>query len=706
MVQPDYVVLRSHQSTWQKMKSQFNNIRQSFVTLCALLLGMAQGYTDVTVKVDSTQQWVGYMNVWETNGTTYAFGGAWATVDLRAAFIPTNSPIGWPVNGALVLRPNTNTYAPGSGNPPDTNYWDYSDGTPNKVLEANFYRDVGTNLAGQTVTFTGKLLSNNIPAIVGGNPATGWQVLAFVKDFTPGYGTLTWSSVPLSAPGPFSVSQAIMAGHICQWGFIVKGPNTAPGSANSLTSAGILVEDSDPAITNQPVSLTLTSGTTTNLSVGAVGSGPLAYQWKTNGVSLINSAKYSGVDTKTLTITNAQSSDGGAYVVTVSNVTTSATVDSTPAQLTVLDVLITTNPVSQRVEQGSTVVFSVAATSSSSLSYLWKRVINGVTNIAVGGNMSGTLTSTLTLTNVQPSDSGFYFVTITPSGKPGLTTGATLLVKTYADYPNFLENPGFENDPAGVNESPWHRFEVTDPGSFGKLQSSSDTYYNGGNVNVYAGTYVSFTSYNGVYSGIYQDVTAAPGQIFTADMWFYNANGDPIPGPSSSPLPATNENYLEVQFRAGDNPTPIRQYITSITNLAYTTPRDVWFQLQATNAGTYGYDPATENAKYLVAPPGTTTVRFQLTMHDIANSVGDGGSIYYDSARLMLKLPVTVSAAQVGSDIVLSWKSLGSTYYQVQYKDTIDGPWQNLGAQVPGTGLVITKSDPISAKRFYRVLTL
>ena len=93
-------------------------------------------------------------------------------------------------------------------------------------------------------------------------------------------------------------------------------------------------------------------------------------------------------------------------------------------------------------------------------------------------------------------------------------------------------------------------------------------------------------------------------------------------------------------------------------------------------------------------------------MHDIANSIGFG-SIYYDSARLMLKLPVTVNVSRAGGDTVLSWKSLGSTDYQVQYKDTIDGAWQNLGAVVNGTGQVVSKSDSApSTGRFYRVLTL
>ena len=684
------------------MKHQTTKIPRAFATACAVLVGVASVRSDVTVKVDSTQPWVGYMNVWDTNGSTYVSGYVFGTAELRAAFVPTNSPIGWPLNTALVLKPNTNTYAPGTGNPPDTNYWNYPDGGPNKLAEANFYRDVGTNLAGQTVTFTGTVISNTIPAPVGGVPASGWTSVCFVKEFSVGYGTFYGSTeVPLPASGPFSVSRPILAGRVAQYGFYVKGPNTAPGSANSLTGIGILVEDADPAITSQPVGLTLTAGANTNLSITAIGSGPLTYQWKTNGVSLVNGAKYSGVNTNILTITNTQPGDSGTYVVTVSNTVTSATVDSVPAQVNVLDILITTNPISQRVEQDSTVAFRVAATSSSTLTYRWKSVIGSVTNVLSNGpNISGATAATLTLSNVQEAASGSYYVTIIalPSGKFADSEKATLLVKSHAAYPNFLENPGFENDPTGVDESPWIRFE--NGGSFGHLQNAGDTYYGGGNVNVLEGTWVSYTTYNAVYSGIYQDVAAVPGQIFVADMYFYNASGDPIPGPSFS---ATNENYLEVQFRAGDNPTPIQQYITRLMD--YTTPQNVWFQLQATNAGTYGYNPPTNNAYYLVAPPGTTTVRFQLTMHDIANSAG-AGSIYYDKARLMLKLPVAIAATQTGADNVLSWKSLGSTDYQVQYKNAIDAPWQDLGAVVNGTGLMVTKTDPNpGTNRFYRVLT-
>jgi len=679
------------------MKSSIHGTTRTVTALLVTLFGLAQAQSQIDVIVDSTKNWQGYVNVWGPDGSTYIYGQEFGTADLRAAFIPTNSPSGWPLNTDLVLKVNTNTY-----NPADV-FWNNPDGSPNKVIEANFYRDVGTNFAGQTVTFTGTVTSNTIPAPSGG-AISGWTSVCFVKEFTTSYGFLHSEEVALPASGPFTVSWTIGAGHVAQYGFYVKGPNTAPGSANSLTGIGILVEDSDPAITNQPAGFTTTAGVTTNLTVGAIGSGPLTYQWKTNGVDLVDGAKYSGVNTKTLTIANAQPADAAAYVVTVSNTLTSATVDSTPAQVNVLDIVILANPVSQRVQQDSTVVFNAAVASSSSLIYRWKSVIGGVTNNLVDGpNVSGATTTNLTLSNVQVASNGNYFLNIIalPSGKFANTQPATLLVKSYADYPNFLENAGFENDPAGLDETPWSRFESADT-SFGVFQDANDTYFGGGNVNVHEGTYVSFTTFNGAYSGIYQDVAASPGQTFTADMWFYNASGDPIPGPDQSS--STNESYLEVQFRdAGDG--VIQQYITN-PFMDYTTPQNTWFNLQATNAGGYGYNPPTQNAKYLVAPAGTAKVRFQVTMHAIASSIGLG-SLYYDSASLRLKTPTTLSVVRNGANIDLSWNTLGSTSYQVQSKNSLSDPtWTNVET-VAGTGLTVTKSYPATGdQRVYRVLTL
>jgi hypothetical protein len=661
--------------------------------MLALLLGAGLvAQSQITVKVDSTRNWLGFNNVVGTNGfASYFFGAPWGLADLRAEFIPTNSPSGWPLNTHGVLRPNINTYDPADP------FWNHPDGTANKLIEANWYVDVFTAFAGQTVTFEGTVVSNSIPlAGLGGLPTVApasWHVVAFIKEFTTSYGFIGITITTNLSPGSFSVTRAIGPGNVCQYGFYTFGPNTSPASANALTGLGVLVEDADPAIITQPVGQTVTTGTEVNLSVAAVGGSALGYQWKRHGTNLVSGGNISGANSSNLTIANAQVADSGPYSVTVTNA--AGSVDSQIAQVNVLDILINAAPVNQRVEQGSTVIFSVDATSPSSLSYQWKSVIGGTTNnLSNGPNVSGATTATLTLSDVQVAASGFYLVTIS-TGTGSADAGATLLVKTYAEYANFLENPGFDNDPTGANESPWLRFATSDP-SFGSFQTTNDVYFGGGNVNVHAGTHVSYTTFSGEWSGIYQDVAASPGQIFAADMWFYNASGDPLPGP-----PAVNESFLEVQFRSGG--TVLQQYITSFMD--HTTPQDVWFNLQATNAGGFGTMPPTANARYLVAPPGTTTVRFQVTLHDIANSVGFG-SLYYDSARLMLKIPVTLTATLSGDNVNLSWKTQGATSYQVQYKTDVNAPWTDLEV-VAGNGTVVTRSYPVSGEaRVYRVLTL
>jgi Immunoglobulin I-set domain len=664
----------------------------TMVLAAALVLCGVTSRGDIVVKVDSSKPWQGFNNVTQTNGFAgYVFGSGWAVADLRANFIPTNSPTGWPFSLVGVMRPNTNTYNP-------TNiFWNQPSGTGNKLIEANWYVDVFTNFQNTNVTFQGTIISNNIPlADLSGLPSVlpsgSWQVIAFIKEFTaPSYGFVGTTTTTNLAPGAFSITRAIAPGHIAQYGFSTFGPNCAPGSPESLSGFAVVVEDADPAITTQPVSRTINSGSSVNLGVRAFGGSPLSFQWKRYGTNLSDGGNISGVTTTNLVISNAQTSDTGPYLVTVTD--SAGSLDSQVANLTVLDIVITNNPVSQRVEQGSTVVMTVGATSSSPITYQWKSVINSVTNNLVNGpNVAGATSPTLTLSNVQTNQTAFYLVVLSGTA----STGASLLVKTYAEYSNFLENPGFENDPTGVNESPWIRFQTSDP-SFGRFQSTNDTYQFGGNVNVFEGNFVSYTAFGGDFSGIFQDVVASPGQIFAADMSFYNASGDPIPGP-----PATNQSFLEVQFRAG--PTVMQQYITRFMDA--NTPQNVWLTLPATNAGTFGTIPPTSNAKYLVAPPGTTAVRFQVTMHDIAGSSGFG-SLYYDSAHLMLKIPTTLKAVATAGNVDLSWKTQGATSYQVQYKTNLmDAVWTDVEV-VAGTGTNVVKSYPRTpTQRFYRVLTL
>lgn len=82
-----------------------------------------------------------------------------------------------------------------------------------------------------------------------------------------------------------------------------------------------------PAITTQPVSVTVTAGSSVSFSVAASGSAPLSYQWA------LNNTPIAGATNSSFSIASAASANAGTYTVTVSNAAGSVT--SNGATLTV-----------------------------------------------------------------------------------------------------------------------------------------------------------------------------------------------------------------------------------------------------------------------------------------------------------------------------------------------------------------------------------
>jgi len=130
---------------------------------------------------------------------------------------------------------------------------------------------------------------------------------------------------------------------------------------------------------------------------------------------------------------------------------------------------------------------------------------------------------------------------------------------------------------------------------------------------------------------------------------------------------------------------------------------DTWVNLQATNGFAGDFITPTTNAYYLVAPPGTTVVRYQVTMHVL----GGSGGILYDQMSLWKKLQVKLNASVSGGSINISWLTQGSTSYQVVYRDNLTDPnWTPIGGAVAGDGTTKSVSFPTTgSKRFYSVIT-
>src|ERR1019366_710938 len=150
---------------------------------------------------------------------------------------------------------------------------------------------------------------------------------------------------------------------------VTNGFGTVTSNPAMLTvSAAVLAPA--PAITAQPVGQTVTVGNTASFSVVATGTAPLNYQWQKNGTAIAG-ATASGYTTPA----TASADDDATFTVTITD--SDGAITSHAAMLTVIAAAVApailTQPAAQTVTAGSTAAFSVAATGTSPLTYLWKK---------------------------------------------------------------------------------------------------------------------------------------------------------------------------------------------------------------------------------------------------------------------------------------------------------------------------------------------
>lgn len=185
-----------------------------------------------------------------------------------------------------------------------------------------------------------------------------------------------------------------------------------------------------PVITSQPANLTLIEGMAASFTVGTASNALLTYQWQFNNGSLVTNltdgGNISGSATSALTISNISWGNEGtySYSVIVSNLAGSVT--SAWASLAVLTgqpPLILAQPSNQSLLPGAAASFTVVAAGDPPLSYCWQ--LNG-TNLANGGNVSGSSGSTLKITGTAPANAGNYSVLITNSFGSVTSTVAVL----------------------------------------------------------------------------------------------------------------------------------------------------------------------------------------------------------------------------------------------------------------------------------------
>jgi gliding motility-associated-like protein len=206
-----------------------------------------------------------------------------------------------------------------------------------------------------------------------------------------------------------------------------------------------------PAITLQPVSTAICSGTNTSFTVAA-NSGS-TFKWQVNKgtgfIDLINSGSYSHSTTSKLIITGATTSmNGYQYRCLVS---TSCTVTSSAAVLTILEPpVITSNPVDASVCVGRNTAFSVTA-SGSGLSYQWQQNSGvGFTDLLNGGSFSNVTSRTLSVSGVTEVYHNYNYRCVVTGGCSSTSTVAALSINA---APTIMSHPTDTTVLEGTNAS-------------------------------------------------------------------------------------------------------------------------------------------------------------------------------------------------------------------------------------------------------------
>jgi sugar lactone lactonase YvrE len=206
-------------------------------------------------------------------------------------------------------------------------------------------------------------------------------------------------------------------------------------SSNNLIRRGVPASTAGlPVISIQPLDQEVSTGQSVSFRV-VVSGNALTYQWLKNSVAI------PGATNATYTIGSAQTSDVGVFSVRISSA--GGSVDSGPGTLSVTTpgsgpIIIISRPLSQHVEVGQAVSFSITA-SGSGLTYQWQKN---------GANIPGGTSATYSIASAQTSDVAIYSVRVT-SGAASESATARLLVGAAAGGITFLSQPSSVTVSAG-----------------------------------------------------------------------------------------------------------------------------------------------------------------------------------------------------------------------------------------------------------------
>jgi|GEM_PF-1474997 len=391
----------------------------------------------------------GAMTFWVPDNGAMTGGSSHPRSELRELLNPSNSGLNWTVYGTHILNAQCKvlqvpsdtgkvcigqihepTYLPDGITPGANNEQMIMFDLGNQRIYANINPDGDTNSSFSTTFISGSSVKTNstinytfsvvngLLAISVNNVTNSWNLFSGTN--YQGHGFTNWD-LTSSNTMYFKAGDYNQTLNTCNCSN--DGAQVAFYGLTAFHSA---------TITNPPTNSVGGLSGSASFSVGAVGNGTLSYQWLLNGIT-------NGLSTATnpsLVLTNLSATNLGNYSVIVSDSTPGfSSVTSSVATLTGSNFppALTSQPVSQSVIAGTNVTYSVGEVGTAPMTNHWWFNTNTSLAWSIG--------STITLTNVQSTNAGNYFVVV--NNKYGAITSAVVALSISAP-------PAITNQPVSL----------------------------------------------------------------------------------------------------------------------------------------------------------------------------------------------------------------------------------------------------------------
>ncbi|GJM24901.1 MAG: hypothetical protein DHS20C16_13160 [Phycisphaerae bacterium] len=229
-----------------------------------------------------------------------------------------------------------------------------------------------------------------------------------------GFDTLQWSRDDVDLPGENGLSLEITNLGVGDYGDYQL---TATNDCGDWSSSAITLSPFEGmAITQQPpASLVSCLGNAAVTNVEATGD-QLAFSWEKDGVPLVNGGGISGADTNFLTIGNVTTNSVGDYRCVVSGACGESEISGTTT-LSVTGPEYLQQPVSVCTDAGGDAVFNAVAVSPNGANQFLQWFKDGI-GLVDGGGISGSFSSTLSISPVDAGDEGAYSLRTLTLGSP------------------------------------------------------------------------------------------------------------------------------------------------------------------------------------------------------------------------------------------------------------------------------------------------